>query len=95
MIPLGQFRDTFIVAIDAEGIAIEHLHTPYGAISYRVRRNADGVTIHLDAERVPPGGIVLAWPRAPAKVVVKDGAAAWKDGELRFSQPQADVLLRE
>jgi hypothetical protein len=50
--------------IDGEGIAIERLRTPYGNLSYTLKR--DGETLRLDVSagdmKLPKGGLVFAPP---------------------------------
>jgi F5/8 type C domain/Carbohydrate binding domain (family 11) len=83
--------------LDGAGVAIEHLRTAYGNLSYRVRRTQAGIAIHLDVEEMPPGGFVFTWPgsKPPGTTLVKDKAAIWKDGELHVVRPHVDVLISE
>jgi hypothetical protein len=47
------------------GIEIRNLQTPWGPLSYRLRRTAKGVRYEIAAgPEIPPGGIVLTWPLA-------------------------------
>ena len=81
---------------DGDGIAIDHLRTPYGEVSYRIRRVARGFAIHVDAQHAPPGGFVFAWPGEKSPIIAggnKD--VMWKGGELYFHAARADFLIRE
>ncbi|MBB3223281.1 discoidin domain-containing protein [Pseudoduganella umbonata] len=51
--------------LNGDGIAIRGLRTPYGALSYRLRRADGQLALHVEAGlAIPPGGIVLRWPFA-------------------------------
>lgn len=75
--------------LDGQGIAVDGLRTPYGPLSYSLRR--DGGVLRLDvagdALRAP-GGVVLPWPYAgrPGPVRV-NGRRVWPAGELRLRAP--------
>lgn len=60
--------------LDGEGIAMENLHTPFGQLSFRMRRDAQGLHFHADGEAfdMPPGGLVLS-RRGSRGAVVLDG----------------------
>ncbi|GGX91563.1 coagulation factor 5/8 type domain-containing protein [Massilia dura] len=49
--------------LDGPGIAIRRLRTPYGPLSYSLRRGAGELLLRIEAGMaVPPGGLVLRWP---------------------------------
>ena len=52
--------------IDGEGVAIEHLRTPYGMLSYTLKRDGDTMRLDVAAEnmQLPKGGLVFAPPNA-------------------------------
>ena len=51
--------------LDGRGIALERLRTPYGSLSYSLRRVDGLLTLHVESGmRMPPGGVVLIWPEA-------------------------------
>lgn len=79
--------------LDGDGIAIEHLRTPYGELGYRIGRIGGRIALHVDAGARPPGGFVFAWPAAkPPKPVTVDGKPVeWKGGELHFAAAPADI----
>ncbi|HSE13113.1 MAG TPA: coagulation factor 5/8 type domain-containing protein, partial [Rudaea sp.] len=81
--------------LQGDGVAIEHLRTPYGQLSYSLRRTGKGVTLHVDAGATPPGGFVFAWSTATARkrVTVNGKPVEWKGGDLHFSAAPADVEM--
>ena len=66
--------------LDGPGIAVQRLRTPYGPLSYSLRKDGRSVVLEVgDGLRVPPGGLVFAWQGAeirvkelPARIVVKE-----------------------
>jgi hypothetical protein len=81
--------------LDGEGVAIEHLCTAYGELSYRLRRDGKRVTLHIDAGAAPPGGFVFAapGPQPPAAVRIDGKTAAAQGREVRIHGVPADVVL--
>ena len=74
MIPLGQFRDTFIIAVDEEGIAIIDQHVAHERVLFE-RITERLTTGRLESQRLleplivslPPGGrqaLLAAWRRS-------------------------------
>ena len=48
-----------------KGFGIAGLHTPFGRLSYRMRKTGDRLLLHVDdGMRLPPGGIVSRGPGA-------------------------------
>ena len=45
--------------LQGEGIRVRGLRTPYGELSYRLRREATGYRLTVDKGVAPPGGFVL------------------------------------
>jgi hypothetical protein len=45
--------------LEGEGVAIEHLRTPWGELGYRLRRDAAGLHLTLLQRPAAPGGLVL------------------------------------
>ena len=80
-----------------EGIAIENLRTPYGNLSYGLRREAQQLKLHIAAGLHPPAGaLVYRWPyaSAPGAASINDKPAQWeKDGELRIRETPAWVTI--
>jgi len=69
--------------LDAGGVAIEGLRTPWGALSYTLRREEGAMVLSIPASSaLPPGGLVVAAHLAggkerriaslPARVVLPD-----------------------
>jgi len=82
--------------LEGEGIRFTGLHTPFGRLSYRMRRSGHRLLLHVDdGIRLPPGGIVVTWPGsgAPGLARVNGKPAAWHDGELRITRLPADVAV--
>ena len=82
--------------LSGKGVALSGLYTPYGRLSYTLRRRGERVLLHVDAGmRVPEGGIVLSWPghAPPGATRVNGKVTAWHDGELRILQLPADVVV--
>ena len=49
--------------LTGQGVRVDRLRTPYGPLSYSLRR--DGRTTRLEVAagmQIPPGGFVFAWP---------------------------------
>jgi hypothetical protein len=82
--------------IDGDGVAIEHLRTPYGKLSYTLKRDGDTMRLDVAAEdmKLPKGGLVFAppvWPGASARI---DGKrATWIGNELRIRSLPATVEI--
>ena len=75
-----------------EGVAIAGLRTPYGSLSYRVRRENDRVILHIDKGLAPPGGFVFASPFETANNTRVNGqTVAWDGHLLKISVAPADV----
>ena len=63
MIPLGQFRDTFIIAVDAEGVAIIDQHVAHERVLFErvMQRLASG---RLESQRLlVPSSSISRRPR--------------------------------
>jgi F5/8 type C domain-containing protein len=78
------------------GIAVKNLRTPYGPLTYTLRRETGRVVLHVDGgSGMPPGGFVLAWPGAatPGATRVNGAAAHWDGTELRFRQVPATIVI--
>ena len=82
--------------LTGNGVALSGLYTPYGRLSYTLRRRGDRVLLHVDAgARVPRGGIVLRWPgpTPPGATRINGKSAAWQDGEVRILELPANVVV--
>jgi hypothetical protein len=81
--------------LEGDGIHLSGLHTPFGRLSFSMRKAKDRLLLHVDGIRVPPGGIVVAWPGtgAPGPTRVNGKPVAWHDGELHIARLPADVAV--
>ena len=82
--------------LTGSGIALHGLRTPYGPLSYSLRKQGDHMRLHVDAGmRMPPGGIRFAWPEteAPGVTLVNGKPAAWRGNELSIAELPADVTI--
>ncbi|MGJ7903265.1 discoidin domain-containing protein [Lysobacter sp. 1R34A] len=82
--------------LQGEGVSVEGLRTPYGALGYRFKREGRQATLEIAAGvEVPPGGLVLPWPfaGAPGKTLVDGKAQAWHQGELKIERVPARVSM--
>ena len=79
------------------GVTVKALRTPYGPLSYSLRRVGDTVVLHVSgSSRVPPGGFVLAWPgpeAVPRQGRVNGRPVRWQGSELRFHELPARVVI--
>ena len=82
--------------LDGDGITVGNLRTPYGKLSYTLRREQDVLRLHLgDGLRLPASGVVLPWPAsgAPGQTRINGKPATWQGGELRIGKLPADILI--
>jgi len=79
--------------MDGEGIVLRGLRTPYGTLSYSLKRDHSRVVWKIDVGPAPPGGMVLTWPlqSAAGKTVVNGQVAQWSNGELRVRALPATI----
>jgi hypothetical protein len=79
------------------GVTVKALRTPYGELSYSLRRIGNSVVLQVSgSSRVPPGGFVLAWPgpeAVPRQGRVNGRPVQWQGGELRFHELPARVVI--
>jgi hypothetical protein len=84
--------------LKGDGIAVEGLRSPQGALSYSLRRQGDVLQLDVrEGVRVPAGGLVLPWPYAdqsPGATTINGAPAQWQAGELRVLQLPARVEVR-
>jgi len=82
--------------LDGDGIAIEHLRTPYGELSYALKRNGNRIELRVNAGVTPPGGFVFAAPVTDAAKVSVNGAEKMSSsGEVHFDRVPARVVILE
>lgn len=80
--------------LDGDGIAVEHLRTQYGELSYRLTRIGQRLELRLDAGAKPPGGFVLPWFAGKPRALRVDGKAqSVPDSELRIAAAPARVVI--
>lgn len=81
----------------ADGVAIENLHTPYGTLSYSLRREGDALRLRIAATgAAPPGGFMFAAPPGYVGGDARLGGTAlpWRNGELILRDLPADLVLQ-
>jgi hypothetical protein len=84
--------------LDGNGIAIEHLRTPYGEVSYSLKREGKRVLLRVAAGAKPPGGFVFAGPgdASGTRVAHVDGRRVEsKGGEVHFAAAPAEVMVED
>jgi hypothetical protein len=81
--------------LDGSGIAIEHLHTAYGELSYRLKRTGGRIELRVAGGAAPPGGFILTWPESgtPRSASVDGKPAEWKGTELHFAAAPAEIVI--
>ena len=79
----------------SEGVSVRGLRTPYGQLSYALRRAGDELTLELDGD-VPPGGFVFPWPleSQPVRADFNGAAIALDDGYRMNTAGRLVVQLR-
>jgi hypothetical protein len=85
--------------LDGGAVTVKDLRTPYGPLSYSLKREGAGVIWQVAAGlRVPPGGVVLIWPgrQPPSRDPRINGKAGrWQGTELRVDELPAKVVINE
>ncbi|QYF88133.1 discoidin domain-containing protein [Brevundimonas sp. PAMC22021] len=80
-----------------EGVGVAGLRTPYGELTYRLRKVGRDYRLDFAGEATPPGGFVLRWPEGegrPRSVRIDGRAAAWRGDELAIPAGSKRVVLR-
>ena len=83
--------------LHGEGVRVRELRTPYGRLSYHLKKEEGHVVLHVEGgSQAPPGGFVLAWPgsRPPGDTRVNGRVVHWHGEELRFHDVPATVTVR-
>ena len=63
--------------LDGPGIAVHDLRTPYGLLTYRLRRDHARTILRIDrGSGLPPGGFVFAWSGATADSLPRASTAS-------------------
>ncbi|WGM30773.1 discoidin domain-containing protein [Brevundimonas sp. NIBR11] len=81
----------------ATGVGVREVRTPYGPLTYALRRRAGLTTLTLAPGVTPPGGFVLRWPEGqdlPARIRIDGRGGDWKGRELIIPAGARRVELR-
>ena len=77
-----------------EGLSVEDLPTPYGPLSYSLRRDSEGALhVRVEGEAAPPGGFRLPAFDVPTPARVNGETADWQDGVLVFDTLPAEIVI--
>ena len=81
--------------LEGEGIKVERLMTPYGALSYKAAERGGKIVFRVSGEAAPPGGFRLptGFLGGDFTATVNDEKAETKDGALRFDALPAEIVL--
>lgn len=82
--------------IEGPGVTVKNLRTPYGRVSYSLRRAGARVVLRVAGDTPPPGGFAFVWPGAqapPRDARVNGKTARWDGTELRFHELPATVVV--
>ncbi|MGH8713470.1 MAG: discoidin domain-containing protein, partial [Casimicrobiaceae bacterium] len=78
------------------GIAVRNLRTPYGLLSYTLRREGERLVLRVaPGSGVPPGGFVYVWPggQPPPSATLDGRPARWAGTELKIASVPATLLI--
>jgi hypothetical protein len=82
--------------LDGDGIAIEHLRTPYGELGYSMKHDGGHMTLQVSGAAAPPGGFVVAVAATAVHTVRVNGKIIeHENGEVRFERAPASVVVEE
>ena len=79
------------------GITFENLPTPFGALSYSLLREGNGIRFSLTSDLAPPGGIVVQPPLSAPLVKVEGdlaNVAAQDSASVTLRRGPVEVVLR-
>ncbi|MEO7916560.1 MAG: coagulation factor 5/8 type domain-containing protein [Dokdonella sp.] len=83
--------------LDDGGISIRDLRTPYGKLSYAMKRDGDRIEMTIDDSGLvlPPGGLILARPDGVRinRTQIGGKSAQWRDNELRIDALPAKLFM--
>jgi F5/8 type C domain len=82
--------------LGGSGIGVRDLRTPYGLLSYSLKKDGRRLVLQVAGSRLPPGGVVLAWPGTqppPREVRINGKPAQWDGTELRVRELPARVVI--
>ena len=83
---------------EGRGVRVRGLRTPYGPLSYSIRKDGETVVLEVaEGLRMPPGGVVFAWPgtQPPRATRLNGNAVHWNGTELRIDAVPAKVVMEE
>jgi len=79
------------------GIAIKNLRTPYGKLTYRLRRDERHTLLKIDGGLAPPpGGLIFTWPSegSPGNAFMNSRPIEWEKGnQLRIRALPAVITI--
>jgi hypothetical protein len=83
--------------LEGQGVAVRNLRTPYGLLSYSLRKDRGRTILTIDAlSGLPPGGFVLNAPgKLGPRATINGKAVKWREGELRIAELPATVVVNE
>jgi len=82
--------------LNGDGIAVEHLRTPYGELNYTLKRSGKRIELRVEAGTAPPGGFVFAAAVTGAvKASVNGVGKISNNGEVHFDRAPARVVIAE
>jgi F5/8 type C domain len=82
--------------LGGRGIGVKDLRTPYGRLSYSLKKDGRRLVLHVAGSHVPPGGVVLPWPGndpPPREVRINGTPASWHGTEIRIHALPARVVI--
>ncbi|HZP94511.1 MAG TPA: hypothetical protein VFB20_16750 [Burkholderiales bacterium] len=84
--------------LDGQGIGIGNLRTPYGNLSYTLRRDRRRILLTIGGGlRSPRGGLIFPWPYTgvPGRTLVNGRPLKWENGkELRIGTTPAAIEVQ-
>ncbi|ADL01575.1 discoidin domain-containing protein [Brevundimonas subvibrioides] len=81
----------------ATGVGVREVRTPYGPLTYGLRRTGATTVLTLDGRTQPPGGFVLPWPEGealPTRVRIDGRGAEWTGRDLLIPAGARRIELR-
>jgi hypothetical protein len=80
--------------IDGPGIEIDGLRTPYGPLSYSLRKQGERIVLQVKSAWAPPGGFIFAWStQTSQRATINGKPVPERGGELRIDTAPAKVML--
>lgn len=84
--------------IDSEtGVGVREVRTPYGPLTYALRRRGGVTSLTLTPGTTPPGGFVLQWPEGldlPGRIRIDGRSGEWKGRELSIPATARRIEIR-